>query len=254
MLNIIGFKALLKREILRFMVIYIETLLTPLISTTLFLVIFGNALGGFVEKINGTPYINFLIPGLIIMVVIETSYSNTAFSLFFSRFRNYVQEILVSPLSYFEMVSALTLGGIVRGVIVGIEVYIVSLFFSITTIHNIFLLIFFLVFISLIFSSFGLIIGLWAEEFEHLTIWTTFVITPLIFIGGTFYSVKIVPEFLKNVTLFNPFFYMIDGFRYSFIGVSEGNLLISIFLVLFLAVAMFLFTVHLFKKGYKLRA
>ena len=166
---------------------------------------------------------------------------------------NHITEILVTPISYLEMVLAYTIGGIMRGVIVGIGTYLVAVLMVDLPLHNVWIVLFFLFFVSAIFASIGLILGLWSETFDQMAIPITFVITPMIFFGGVFHSIAVVPESLRIITILNPVFYMVDGLRFGFLGMSDGNLLLSILIVSFLAVALFLFTVHLFRIGYKLR-
>ncbi len=249
-----SFKSLVLREILRFLRVFKDTLIPPVISSLLFIFIFGLSLGKQIAEVNSVPYLHFLIPGLIMMSVIDSSFSNTSSSLFLSKWAFNIQEILISPLSYIEMVLALLIGGVTRGMIVGLLVYGVSSLFVWLPPHQIFVGLFFLVFVSSIFSLLGILVAVFAKEFEHLTIWSTFVITPLIFLGGVFHSTTMAPAFIQFVTKLNPLFYMIDGLRYGILGVHEAPLAVSISVVLTFFVALFIWTVHLFKIGYKLRS
>ncbi len=202
---------------------------------------------------DGIPYLNFLIPGLIMMYVVEGSYSNTSSSLFISRWAGHIQEILVSPLSYFEMVSAILIGGLARSFVTGFGIYLVSLIFTWTPIQHPFIVFFMWLLVSLSFSSVGAIVALFAEEFEHLTICTTFVITPLIFFGGVFHSVKLLPKALQVITTFNPIFYMVNGMRYGMLGSSDVPITRCLLVIFCFFVGLYSFTVYLFKTGYKLR-
>jgi len=253
MRNLIGFYTLWKREVLRFLKVINQTILPPLISNLIFVFIFGFSLGSRIPSINGIPYVSFIVPGLIMLALINSAYQNTGTSLFIGKWWRHIQEVLVSPLSYFEMVLAYTLGGVVRGLIVGILSFVVIAIFIPVKIFSVFYFIYFMTVVSIIFSSVGLIVGLWAEEWEHLAILTTFVITPLTFFGGVFHSIRMLPDAFQTASLFNPFFYMIDGFRYSMTGNAEGPLLFSVILTFVLMVVLFYITVILFKKGYKLR-
>ena len=253
MSRLVGFKSLVEREIIRFTSVFFQTLFPPLVSSFLYITIFGFTIGKEIQQINGMPYLNFLIPGLIMMYVVEGSYSNTSSSLFISRWAGHIQEILVSPLSYFEMVSAILIGGLARSFVTGSGIYLVSLIFARTPIHHPFIVLTMWLFVSLSFSSIGAIVALFAEEFEHLTICTTFVITPLVFFGGVFHSVKMLPKALQIVTTFNPIFYMVNGMRYGMLGSSDIPIAQCLLVVFCFFISLYIFTVYLFKSGYKLR-
>ncbi len=253
MANWIGFYTLTKREILRFLKVWTQTILPTGITTLLYLFIFGFAIGRILPEIKSISYLEFIIPGLLMMNVITTTYSNNSTSIFMFKWLNYIEGILVSPLSYIEIVGAFILGGIARGIVIGIGVYLVSLFFYSGSIFNPLLFAFLIIIVSLIFGSLGLITGLWAEDWDQLNIWSTFIITPLVFLGGVFHSITLVPESLQLITKINPIFYMVDALRYSMLGISESNLFIGFFIIIFLAAALFFFIVYLFKIGYKIR-
>ena len=241
------------REIVRFITVFTQTIVPPVVSNFLYIFIFGFSLGSRIQAVQGVPYLKFLIPGLVMMTIIEGSYANASSSLFISRWANNIEELLVTPLSYFEMVIAMLIGGLARSVVVATSVYLVSLVFVQTPIAHPFIMLYFLIFVSLVFSSAGMIVGLFAEEFEHLSIATTFVITPLIYFGGVFHSISMVPKILQGVTFFNPMFYMINGMRYAMLGTSDIGVGHSINIVFFLFLALFSTTVFLFKIGFKLR-
>lgn len=253
MKSFVGFKTLVWREITRFISVFSQTIFPPLVSSFLFIFIFGFSLGSRIQQIDGVPYLAFLIPGLIMMYVIEGSYANTSSSLFISRWANNIEELLVTPLSYFEMVLAILIGGLVRSLVICVGVYLVSLCFVHTPVTHPFLTFYFLIVVSLIFSAVGMIIALFAEEFEHLTIATTFVITPLIYFGGVFHSAEMMPQALRWLTGFNPIFYMVQGLRYAMIGVSDIPVAACVVVVGVSFVMLFAATVYLFKSGYKLR-
>ncbi len=253
MRSLIGFRTLVWREIYRFFSVFTQTITPPLVSSFLYIFIFGFSLGQRIEEVHGVPYLTFLIPGLLMMYVIEGSYSNTSSSLFISRWANNIEELLVTPLSYFEMVLAILIGGLARSLVTSTGVYLVSLFFVCFPIAHPAVVIFFLIFVSLVFSSVGMIVALFAEEFEHLSLCTTFVITPLIFFGGVFHSIEMVPAAIKWLTFFNPMFYMINGLRYGMLGVSDTPIFLSAAIVLALFLLLFSLTVYLFRVGFKLR-
>lgn len=251
--NWIGFYTLTRREIFRFLKVWTQTILPTWITTLLYLFIFGLTIGKALPQIENITYLEFIIPGVLMMGLITSTYANNSTTIFMMKWLNFIEELLISPISYLEMVGAFILGGIVRGFIIGMSVYIISLFFYSGSIFNPFLFILLMIVVSLIFSSIGLITGLWAETWDQLNIWSTFIITPLVFLGGVFHSITIVPQSLQIVTKLNPIFYMVDALRYSMLGYSESNLLISFFVIVISAVFFFLLAVYLFKIGYKIR-
>ncbi len=252
--NPIGVASLSKREILRFFSLSSQTIFPPLVSSTLFMYIFGVAIG---SRINlpdgGLTYLNFIIPGLMTLHLISSSYENTSSSLFIARWHNHVQEILLSPLSYFEMVLGLLAGGVMRGSIVSLSVYLVSFFFAPNMIQHPLLLLYFIVLISVIFSCAGMISALWAEDFGMLSLWNVYVIVPMVFLGGVFHPIAMLPAPLQTITKFNPMYYLVNGIRYSVIGTTDIPLLICMIFTFLMALTIFLWTVYLFKIGYKLR-
>ena len=249
----LGFRTLVWREIYRFFSDFTQTITPPLVSSFLYIFIFGLSLGQRIESVHGVPYLVFLVPGLLMMYVIEGSYSNTSSSLFISRWANNIEELLVTPLSYFEMVLAILIGGLARSLVTALGVYLVSLVFVQFPIAHLTIVFYFLIMVSLSFSSVGMIVALFAEEFEHLSICTTFVITPLIFFGGVFHSLEMVPRAIKWLTVFNPMFYMINGLRYGMLGISDAPVSLSVGVVLGIFVALFSLTIYLFHVGFKLR-
>ena len=249
----IGFQTLVYREIIRFFTVAIQTLLPPLVSSFLYIFIFGLSLGKRMGELQGVPYLKFMLPGMIMMYVIESAYQNTSSSLFISRWANYIEELLVTPLSYSEMVFAVILGGLVRSMLIASGVFAVALLFVHLPWTHPFMVFYFLILVSLTFSCLGMVVALVAEEFEHLSIATTFLITPLVFFGGVFHSIEMLPAKLQTVTAYNPIFYMINGLRYSFLGVSDAPIVNCLLVVGALFIALFSFTVYLFRSGYKLR-
>ena len=195
----------------------------------------------------------FLIPGVIMMSVITNSYFNSSLSILISKFFNNLTEVLTAPLSYFEMVLALTLGGIMRGLVVGVFTLLVSFLFIPIKMFDILVFGYFLFFVSLIFSSIGVMMGLWAETFDHLETFSSFVLTPLTFLGGVFYSINMLPDLLKTLSMFNPLLFMINGMRYGTLGISDVNILFSMVLVFILGAFLFAVNVWLFKRGYKIK-
>ena len=252
--NPIGVLSLSKREILRFLSVASQTIFPPLVSSALFMYIFGIAVGSRINFSDGNlSYLTFIIPGLMTMHLISSSYENTSSSLFIARWHNHIQEVLLSPLSYFEMVLGLLAGGVTRGVIVSLGVFMVSLFFTPTWIDHPLLLFYFIITISVIFSCCGMIGALWAEDFGMLNLWNIYLIVPAVFLGGVFHPIKMLPGPLQVITQFNPIHYLVNGMRYSIVGVCDLSIGISILFTFLLALGIFLWTVYLFKIGYKLR-
>ena len=252
--NRVGFFTLVKREVLRFFVVWTQTVFPPLISSSLFIFVFGYTIGKNITMASGgSSYLQFIIPGLVMMHLIEGSYTNCSSSLFISRWHNHIQEMLLSPLSYFEMVLGLLLGGMARGMITAAGVFCVSLFFTQFWFHSPLVVLYFFVTVTVIFSCLGLIVGLWAEGFEKLSIWGTFVLSPLIYFGGVFHSIQMVPAPLRFLTHLDPIFYLVSGLRYGMIGVSDCSLKLAMGLAAVMAVGLFLITERLFRIGYKLR-
>lgn len=253
-MNLTGFQTLVKREIKRTFKIINQVIWPPLVSTLLYMFIFGYSLGRRIQDIEGVPYLEFLIPGLVIMSVIESSFSESAASLFIGRFTNSIQELLVAPLSYLEMVLGYVVGSILRGLIIGNLIMLAGWAIVGVSPANWGLYLLFMVLISALFSSLGLVMGLVAESFDQLAIPTTFFITPLVFFGGVFHSVRLMPEGIQALAMVNPIFYLIDGFRGSMLAdwpAPVGRELAMLLVMTGLALGLVL---AFFRRGYKLRA
>lgn len=244
---------LIRREVVRFLRIWTQSLVPPILTSTLFILIFGYSLGSRISSIGGVSYLEFIVPGLLMMGVINSAYSQTSFSLYLRKFQNSIHELLVAPVTYWQIIAGLTIAGMLRGVIVGIGILVVSLFFASISIYSVSVLLFFIIGISMLFSFAGIVTALWADNFDQMNIFSTFLITPLTYLGGVFYSITILPPFWQNVAKFNPVLYMVDGFRYGFLGFSDIPLIYSSMIVSLLTIFFFLLCVYLFKKGYKIR-
>ncbi|HLC90448.1 MAG TPA: ABC transporter permease [Candidatus Nanoarchaeia archaeon] len=252
--NWISLQALAEREIKRIFRVWTQTIIPPIITAVLFIVIFGYSLGSRVTEVQGVSYLEFIIPGLLMMGVIMSAYANTSFSLFIARFHNMHQEWLSAPITYWQIIISLTIGGLVRGFVVGILILAVSLLATTITIYSIATLLFFIIMASLLFSFAGILTALWATNFDKLNVFTTFLITPLTYLGGVFYSTTMLPPFWATVAKFNPILYIIDGFRFGFIGLTDVPLWTSIIILSVLTLISFAVCVHLFKKGYHLKS
>ena len=252
--NPVGVLTLSKREIYRFITTAGQTIFPPLISSALFMYIFGVTIGSRIDfSSTGLSFLGFIVPGLMTMHLISSSYENTTSSLFIARWHNHIQEVLLAPLSYFEMVLGLLAGGVVRGVSVCIGVYLVSLLFNPMGIHNPLLLFYFMITISIVFACAGMMAALWAEDFGMLSVWNIYVIIPLVFMGGVFHPMDMLPNIVQKISLFNPMFYLVNGVRYSVTGIADTSILLCALLSFVFAIIFFFFTVYLFKIGYKIR-
>ena len=253
-MNRIGLQTFVRREIERFLRTYIQSLLSPWISALLYIVIFGAIIGSRIDLIAGVAYIDFVLPGILMLNLIQSSFSQTSFSLYFMRFARHIEELMVAPLSYFEIMFGFVVAGVARGLVAGMGVYVIAIFFSAATMAHVGLFILYAIAVSIIFSLIGLVIALWADNFEQLSILNTFVITPLTFLGGVFNSITMLPEKAQILVRFNPFFYFVDGLRYSMIGVQEANPVIGLFIIFGLIVFFGGLVWHLFRIGWRIRS
>jgi len=252
--NPIGVATLAKREIVRFLVVSIQTVFPPWISSVLFMYIFGIAIGGRIAfTVPGMTYLTFIIPGLMTMHMIASSYENTAASLFIGRWHNNIQEVLLSPLSYLEMVLGLLAGGVARGALISLGIFAVSQLFVHQGIAHPAFLLYFTVVISAIFSCVGMLAALWAEDFGMLNLWNLYIIFPMVLLGGVFHPLSMLPRPLQILSHFNPIHYFLCGMRYSVAGTSDQNVWLCAGIALSLACLFGFLTVYLFKIGYKLR-
>lgn len=249
----IAFQTILIKEVTRFARIWQQTVLPPVITTSLYFVIFGNLIGPRIGSMQGFDYMDFIVPGLILMAVITNSYANVASSFYSAKFQRSIEEILVSPTPAWLILAGYVGGGVARGICVGLAVTVVSLFFSDLRIHNLAILCSVVVLTAVLFSLAGFTNGILAKSFDDVSIVPTFVLTPLTYLGGIFYSVTLLPEFWQKVSLGNPILYMINAFRYGFLGISDIDLLWSYLLIgLFIAV-LFSLNLTLLIRGHGIR-
>ncbi len=249
----IGFRTLLYKELLRFWKVSFQTVAAPVLTAMLYLLIFGHVLEGRVEVFAGVNYTSFLIPGLVMMSVLQNAFANSSSSLIQSKITGNIIFMLLPPLSHAEIFWAYVLASVVRGLAVGLGVFLITVWFvDLPFVAPVGLLLFSLLG-SAILGTLGLIAGIWAEKFDQLAAFQNFLIMPATFLSGVFYSVHSLPPFWQAVSHFNPFFYMIDGFRYGFFGQSDVAPGLSLALVGLAFVVLALFTLHLLRSGYKLR-
>ena len=244
---------LLRREILRFMRIWIQTLLPPAITTVLYCVIFGELVGRQLSGMGGYTYMEYIIPGLILMAVITNSYSNVVTSFYSTRFHKNIEEMLISPMPAYILMIGFIAGGMARGLVVGLVVWVVSLLFATLPFPDFGLTIVVLLLTSAVFSVAGMINGIYAKSFDGISIIPTFILMPLTYLGGVFYSVEILPEVCRNITLFNPIFYMIDIFRHASMGFSDVDISRSLIILVVCLFVLITICLQLLVRGVRLR-
>ncbi len=248
-----GFYSLLYKEVVRFWKVGFQTVLSPLLSTMLYLLIFSHVLGDHVEAFPGVSYVSFLIPGLAMMALLQNAFANSSSSLIQSKITGNIIFLLLSPVSYPEIFLAYVLASTIRGVLVGCGIFLITLWaVDIPLRFPLWALVFALLG-SFILGATGIVAGIWAEKFDQLASFQNFIIVPLTFLSGVFYSIHSLPPFWQKVSHLNPFFYLIDGFRYGFFGVSDISPYFSLLVVSICLAAVSLFTLGLLKSGYKLR-
>jgi ABC-2 type transport system permease protein len=244
---------LFKKEILRFWRVSFQTVAAPVMTALLYLLIFSHVLGGRVEVYPGVPYTVFLIPGLIMMSVLQNAFANSSSSLIQSKVMGNIIFVLLTPLSYLEFFLAFLAASIIRGLMVGFSIYLVAIcFIDLPLTHPLFILAFAIAGSGML-GAFGIIAGLWAEKFDQMAAFQNFVIMPLSFLSGVFYSIHSLPPFWQKVSHLNPFFYMIDGFRYGFFGQGDISAWFSLSVVVGSFIALSFITIGMLKAGYKLR-
>ena len=248
----VGFRTLARREVLRFFRRPKNTFAPPLITNVLYFSVFGVILGQRINEINGAPYILFILPGLVVLGAISNAFENASFSLFHGRWNEYINETLTSPLSYAEMVGAYTIAGAIRGLLVGALIAGVGAVFTRVGVERPLYLLAFALVITLLFASIGLIGGLWAEDWDDLTMMNQFIVRPLVFFGGVFYSINDLTGVVRDLTLLNPMVYMVNGVRYGFLGQSEVDPNLSLAVLAGLTIAVTALNVALFERGYGL--
>ena len=253
LVNWVGAYSLYKKEVLRFLIVSGQTLVGPILTSILFLIVISLAIGDERPDVLGVPYIEFLANGLIMMQVIQQSFSHSSSSVMMGKIMGTIVDIINSPLSAAEITISLVLASITRGLSIALISTIIFVFFLDLTIQNYFLWFLYLFLAGLFLGSAGIIAGLYADKFDQMATVTNFIIVPLSFLSGTFYSIEKLPNILKGLSYYNPFFHMIDGFRYSFIGQLDGSLKFGIFFLSIVSIVTWYLAYFLFKKGYKIK-
>jgi ABC-2 type transport system permease protein len=251
--KLIAFQTLVTKEVRRFLRIWVQTLVPPVITIALYFVIFGNLIGNRIGTMGGYSYMEFIVPGLIMMAVINNSYANVVSSFFSQKFQRSIEELLVSPVPNYVILLGFVVGGVARGICVGVIASLMSLFFSGLHMHNLFITLLVILLGSTVFSLGGFINAIYANKFDDVTIIPTFVLTPLIYLGGVFYSVELLPDFWEGVSKANPIFYMVNAFRYGILGVSDVDIGLALFMLVAFTVGLFVFSMYLLRRGKGLR-
>jgi ABC-2 type transport system permease protein len=249
----VGFRTIIIREYGRIMRIWGQTLVPSAVTATLYFVIFGSLIGRRVGQMGGFDYMQYIAPGLIMMSVITNSYANVVSSFFGAKFGKHVEELLVSPLPNWIIVAGYTMGGLTRGLLVGVVVTAVSLFFTHLAIHHVFVILAAVVLTSIVFSLGGFINAVFAKNFDQVNWIPTFILTPLTYFGGVFYSVSLLPEWAQKLSLANPILHMVNSFRYGFLGVSDVDLGMAFLIMALSAVVLFGTALHLMNRGTGMR-
>ena len=247
--TLVAFNTIVIKEVSRFTRIWVQTLLPPAISMTLYFVIFGSLIGPRIGMMDGFSYIDYIAPGIIMMSIINNSYANVVSSFFSAKFQKHIEEMLVAPIPNIVILLGYVTGGVTRGVMVGIVVTLVALLFTDLQVHNIAITMAVVIMTSVLFALGGMINAIFAKKFDDISIIPTFVLTPLIYLGGVFYSIDMLPDFWRTLSAFNPILYMVNAFRFGMLGVSDINIGTAFFILSIFVVVLFSIALHLLNKG-----
>ncbi|MAA66585.1 MAG: sugar ABC transporter permease [Alteromonadaceae bacterium] len=253
-MNLHGIRAIYKFEMARMWRTLMQSIASPVISTSLYFVVFGSAIGSRMGAIDGVSYGAFIIPGLVMLSLLMQSISNASFGIYMPKFSGTIYEVLSAPVSYVEVVIGYVGAAATKSLILGAIILLTARLFVDYSIDHPFWMVFFLTLTAITFSLFGFIIGIWADTFEKLQIVPLMIVTPLVFLGGTFYSINMLPPLWQTITLFNPVVYLISGFRWAFYGISDVNVVVSAGMTLFFLLLCILAIGYIFKTGYRLRS
>ena len=252
-MNLRGIFAIYHFEMSRMFRTVSQSIASPVLSTALYFIVFGSAIGSKIGNIDGVNYTSFLVPGLIMLTILNQSVSNASFGIYFPKFSGTIYEILSAPISPIEITCGYVLAAASKSVLVGLIILITSAFFIEITILHPFWMLLFLILMSITFSLFGFIIGIWANDFQKIQLIPSFILTPLTFLGGSFYSIGMLPDFWQKLSYVNPIVYLISSFRWSFYGNSDVNVVVSILATLFFLFLCIVFVSWIFKTGYKIK-
>jgi len=252
-LNVVAMQTIVRKEIVRVLRIWVQTIVPPAITMTLYFIIFGNLIGRRIGTMDGFDYMQYIAPGLIMMSVITNSYGNVVSSFFGAKFGRHLEEMLIAPMSNAAIVIGHVAGGVLRGMLIGVLVTIIALFFTRLEVQHPLITISIVLLSSIVFSLAGLINAIFAKKFDDISIVPTFVLTPLTYLGGVFYSISLLPEFWQTVSLANPILYMVNAFRYGILGTSDINIGVAYSILLVFVVVLFTACVQLLNRGVGIR-
>jgi len=252
-LNAIAVQTLVRKEVVRVLRIWIQTIVPPAITMTLYFIIFGNLIGRRIGTMDGFDYMSFIAPGLIMMSVITNSYGNVVSSFFGAKFARHIEEMIVSPMSNAAIVIGHVSGGLIRGLFIGMLVTAIALFFTKLEVQHPLITVSIVVLSSIVFSLDGFINAIFAKKFDDISIVPTFILTPLIYLGGVFYSISLLPEFWQNVSKANPVLYMVNAFRYGILGRSDIDIFHAYIMLFFFMITLFTVAVMLMNRGVGIR-
>ena len=250
----VGYRTIVRKEVTRIVRIWGQTVVPPAITMTLYFIIFGTLIGRRIGEMGGFDYMQFIVPGLVMMSVITSSYGNMVSSFFGAKFGHHIEELLVSPLPSSVILAGYVTGALVRGLMVGTVVILVSLFFTRLDVQHPLIMVSVLLLTSVVFAMAGMVNAIFAQKFDDIAIIPTFVLTPLTYLGGVFYSISLLPEFWQKVSAFNPILYMVNGFRYGILGVSDVNIVRAYAIMLIFAALLFVACMTLLRRGTGLRS
>lgn len=253
-LNWVGYKTIVRKEIVRIVRIWGQTVVPPAITMSLYFIIFGNLIGSRIGEMGGFDYMQFIVPGLVMMSVITSSYGNMVSSFFGAKFGHHIEELLISPLPNWVILAGYVTGSLVRGLFVGAVVILVSLFFTELDVKHPWVTLSVLVLTAIVFAMAGMVNAIFAEKFDDIAIIPTFVLTPLTYLGGVFYSISLLPEFWQTVSAFNPILYMVNGFRYGMLGQSDVSLSTAYVIIGVFGVVLFSACMYLLNTGKGMRS
>lgn len=251
--NYVALQTLIRREVVRFMRIWVQTILPPAITMTLYFIIFGNLIGPRIGDIEGFNYIQYIVPGLIMMSIITNAYANVVSSFFSMRFQKSIEEMLISPMSNLSILIGFLIGGVLRGLLIGVVVTIVALFFTHLDIRHYWITFSMAILAATLFSLAGFTNAIFAKKFDDISIVPTFILTPLTYLGGVFYSIKLLPEFWQIISLANPILYMVNAFRYGILGASDVNVGVAFGMTLLSIAILFALNLVLLNRGIGIR-
>jgi ABC-2 type transport system permease protein len=252
-LNVVAMKTIVRKEMVRVLRIWVQTIVPPAITMTLYFIIFGNLIGRRIGTMDGFDYMQYIAPGLIMMSVITNSYGNVVSSFFGAKFGRHLEEMLIAPMSNATIILGHVAGGVLRGLLVGLLVTIIALFFTRLQVQHVFVTISVVLLSSIVFSLMGLINAIFARKFDDISIVPTFVLTPLTYLGGVFYSISLLPEFWQTVSLANPILYMVNAFRYGILGTSDISIGVAYGILIAFVVVLFTACLQLLNRGVGIR-